>query len=68
MSTCPKCSSSAIVDQRIDSDWHNSPATQVNDDSCYEVDDLKRLAGGRVQYGLSASICLKCNHVWDVSL
>lgn len=68
MSTCPKCGSLAIVEQRIDSDWHSSPATQVNDDSCYEANDLKRLNAGYISFGLSASICLKCNHVWDVSL
>lgn len=68
MYTCAKCASKQLVCQRVDSDWHSNPATQVNDDSCYDADNLRALARSRVQCSVSATICLDCGHEglpWD---
>lgn len=67
MITCPKCNSQQIVRQRVDSDWHNNPATQVNEDSCYTPYELKRINDARIQIDLEALICIDCDHKWDVS-
>lgn len=59
---CTKCGSEAIVNQRVDSDWHMGAATQVNPDECYEGEDLRRLRNKTMQLAVRVDICLKCRH------
>ena len=62
MIICPKCNSESIVNQRIDSDWHNSPCSAVNDEKCYNPKDWKRIDNGQMQIDVNIYHCLNCKH------
>lgn len=64
MITCPKCGSAAIVNQRIDSDWHNSPCTTVNDQKCYTPEDWKEIENGQMTIDVDVNHCLMCKHTF----
>ena len=59
---CTKCSSKQLVNQQVDSDRHNNPATQVNQDCDYDAYNLKRLQDGRLQRDVDTVHCLDCGH------
>lgn len=61
MTECPKCKSKAIVNQRVDSDWHNNPAYAVNGKECYTPEQLHDLKNGRIQRDVDVCICLDCD-------
>lgn len=61
MTDCPKCGSAAIVNQRVDSDWHENPATQVNDSTAYTEQQIKDLDKGKLKFDVDVNICLDCN-------
>lgn len=65
MIECPKCKSHAIVNQRIDSDWHSNSATSVNNQESYSPREWKQLENAEMQMGVNVLICLKCYHNWN---